>query len=60
MAYNISALRKLLEVAFSDEDLQNFCYDNFHPVYEQFTAGQFKGARIRFLIDYAKRNGVLE
>ncbi len=59
MAYNISAVRELLMVAFSDEELDTFCYDHARPIKEQFTTGQSKGSRVQLLVEYAERYGLL-
>ena len=60
MGYNMAVIRKLLDASFTDEDLSNFCHDYFHEIYEQFTAGQTKSARVRLLIDYAEHRGRLD
>lgn len=53
MKYNLGEIRKLINSALGDDALQDLCFDHFHPVYEQFTPGQNKGARIRMLVKYA-------
>ena len=60
MAYNFAAIRELVDAAFGDEDLSEFCFDHFPRVYEQFTAGQTKGARVRMLVGYARRHGLVD
>ena len=60
MGYDFAIIRELLEAAFVDEELSNFCYDNFPEVYEQFTVGQFKSARVRLIITYAEKNNLLD
>ena len=60
MGYNMAVIRKLLDASFTDEDLSNFCHDYFHEIYEQFTAGQTKSARVRLLIDYSDHRGRLD
>ncbi|MCP4345378.1 MAG: hypothetical protein GY795_07610 [Desulfobacterales bacterium] len=55
--YNYAAIRKLVEAAFDDEDLQIFCHDHFSDVAEQFTTGQTKRARVQMLIDFVRRHG---
>lgn len=58
--YNYPAIRKLVEAAFDDEDLQIFCYDHFSDVAEMFTTGQTKRARVQMLIDYVRRHGLTD
>lgn len=58
--YNYSEIRKLVEAAFSDEDLQIFCSDYFPDVAEQFTTGQTKRDRVQKLIDYIRRRGLTD
>ncbi len=58
--YNYAAIRKLVEAALDDEDLQIFCYDHFSNVAEQFTTGQTKRARVQMLIDYVRRHGLAD
>ncbi|MCP4345374.1 MAG: ATP-binding protein [Desulfobacterales bacterium] len=58
--YNYAVIRKLVEAAFNDEDLQIFCYDHFSSVAEQFTTGQTKRARDQMLIDYVGRHGLTD
>ena len=60
MGYDLAIIRKLLEAAFGDEDLSNFCFDNFQAVYNQFTVGQAKSARVRLLITFAEKNNLLD
>jgi hypothetical protein len=60
MPHNLAAIRELLTAAFGDEDLNNFCADHFRPVYDTFTAGQDRRARVRALVDYADRHRELD
>lgn len=50
--YDFSAIRKLVEVAFDDDALSVFCFDNFPEVKAQFTSGQNKAARVLLLVEY--------
>jgi internalin A len=49
------AIRKLLNDTFSDEELGDFCYDNFRPVYEQFTSQMNRRAKIQLLIEHCEK-----
>jgi hypothetical protein len=59
MTYNLAAIRELLAAAFADEELRTFCFDHYRAVYEQFAAGQGKGARVLALVEHADRRGLL-
>ncbi len=43
--------------AFSDEELMTFCYDNFRPVYEEFTTGMSRTQKVQRLVEYCVRRG---
>ena len=60
MAYDFAAIRELIDAAFGDEELCAFCFDHCPQVYEQFTVGQTKGARVRMLVDHARRHGLVD
>ena len=60
MAYDDAAIRQLVAAAFSDEELQTFCFDNFPVVHQDFTAGQTQGQRALLLVDFAARQGQLD
>jgi hypothetical protein len=55
--YNLRNIRKLLTIAFTDQELSNLCYETpeFRPVYEQFTTGMSKDQMIQRLIEYCER-----
>lgn len=57
---NTAAIRDLLGAAFSDEDLTTFCYDYFHPVFEQFGTGMSKSEKIQRLIEHCDRHRSLD
>ena len=52
-------LRELLDTAFTDDDLRNFCFDHFPEVEREFTSGQTKAQRVRELILYAETRSQL-
>jgi hypothetical protein len=56
-AYNISEIRKLVASALDDSALQDVCFDQFRPVYDNFTSGQDRSARIRKLVEHADSQG---
>lgn len=54
--YNTAEVRQMLTNALSDEDLGPFCMDYFPTVYEQFSTGMSKTAKIQKLIEYCSRH----
>jgi Effector-associated domain 7/TIR domain len=56
---DLAVLRRLIEEAFTDEDLRTFCFDHFREVESQFTSGQTKGQRVLSLIRYAETRSQL-
>lgn len=52
MTINPKDIRQYLTNAYSDEDLDIFCADYFRDVYNNFTAGMAKAARIQRLLDH--------
>jgi Effector-associated domain 7/Trypsin-like peptidase domain len=54
-----AVLRELLDIAFTDDDLRNFCFDHFPEVEREFTSGQTKAQRVRELILYAETRSQL-
>ena len=59
--YQLRNIRKLLTIAFSDEELRRLCYDEsqFRPVYEQFSTGMSKNQMVQRLLEYCERKGLL-
>lgn len=55
MSYNTAAIRKLLIAVFNDAEYAIFCYDNFRPVYENFTDNMPFLWKVQLLIDYCER-----
>jgi esterase/lipase superfamily enzyme len=48
-------IRKLVDGALSDDDLQNLCQDDFPQVSAKFTSGQSKDQRVRALVEFVVR-----
>lgn len=59
-AWDTAAVRELLMAAFGDEDLTTFCYDNFRPVYEEFTTGMSRTQKVQRLVEHCERRGEME
>ncbi len=57
---DLAQLYQKLNTKFNDEHLNLFCMLYFEPVHNNFTQGQGKIAKITALLDYAKRNNLLE
>src|SRR5262245_3372646 len=51
-----SALRDLVTLAVSDEELSNIAFEQFRSAYQQFDPEQPKSARVRTVVDEAIRN----
>lgn len=54
--HDTAVVRALLTAAFDDEELTTLCYDDFGPVYEEFSAGMSKRQKIQRLLDYCERH----
>ncbi|MCA9962797.1 MAG: formylglycine-generating enzyme family protein [Anaerolineales bacterium] len=52
-------LRQFLQKHYSDDELETLCFDYFPDVGDQFTIGMSKPQKVRLLIGYAERHGVL-
>ena len=55
MPYNTHVIRELLSVGFGDQELVALCFDDFRPVYDQFTADMGLGIKIQLLIEHCDR-----
>lgn len=58
--YDLATSYNALNQKLNDENLNLFCQLHFAEVYDNFTLGQSKIAKISALLDYAKRNNLLE
>ncbi|MCA9960450.1 MAG: hypothetical protein KC443_15520 [Anaerolineales bacterium] len=56
-SYNLSAIRQLLNAAFSVSELQTLAFDLFRPVYDDLPTAATKSFIIQQIITYAERNG---
>jgi internalin A len=52
---NSGAIRELLNIAFSDEELEIFCYDHFRPVYEKFSPQMSRSGKTQLLVEFCER-----
>jgi hypothetical protein len=57
---SISKIRQLLNRTFDDVGLDLFCLENFDQVYDRFSAGMRKDAKIVLLLDHCRRNELLD
>jgi hypothetical protein len=55
MSYNTAAIRKLLQVAFNDQELTILCFDHFLSVYDKFAYEMGYGLKIHLLIEYCDK-----
>lgn len=53
-----AAVRELLHVAFSNEELTTFCFDHFHPVHADFSSDMTTSRKIQLLLEYCERRGL--
>ncbi len=60
MEWNTEAMRELLSAAFSDEEITTLCFDHFRAVYEDFSSGMSKSAKIQRLVEHCDRNTQME
>jgi hypothetical protein len=60
MPYNLAVIREMVSAAYSGDALSTLAHDHFRAVYEEFTSGQTKSARVLMLVDYAKQHDLLE
>ena len=58
-AYKIKNIYSLISASFDNAGLVKFCMFNFEEVYNNFSEGQAKDAKIVALIDHAKRKLIL-
>mgnify|MGYP001277081078 CR=1 FL=1 len=59
-SWNSASVRELLKAAFTDDELNNMCFDYFQPVYNTFAAGMSKTQKIQSLLEYCIRHSQLE
>ncbi len=49
-------MRHFLTNAFSDEEITTLCFDQFRPVYDNFSTGMSKGQKIQRLLEYCEQH----
>lgn len=57
MAYNLEAIRHLLDEAFDAEEIAQLAYDRFYALYAEFTAATSKSRMIDAVVKYTNKNG---
>jgi len=60
LSWDKVTIRRLLTVAFSDVELTTFCFDHYADVYENFSDGMTKSAKIQQLLDYCFRHNAVD
>lgn len=58
--WNTEAIRQLLAVAFSDNELSALCFDHFNSVYQDFGTGMGKRDKIHRLLEYCVNHAQVE
>lgn len=58
--YDTAAIRRLLDEAFEDEDLNTFMYDYLRPLYQHFDPNMTKKQKIQSIIEYAESEKLFE
>lgn len=53
--YSMAVVRALLNDALSDDELTTLCFDHFRPVYDTFSAGMARTAKIQHLLEYVEK-----
>lgn len=56
MSYDTAQIRKLLQAAFTDEELTIFCYDHFRPVHTQFAVSMGLLSKTQALIVHCEKH----
>ena len=56
---NRAQLRQFLQKYYSDEELEILVFDHFPEVGDLFTIGMTKPQKVRLLVDYADRHGMI-
>ena len=53
--YSMAVVRALLNDALSDDELTTLSFDHFRPVYDLFSAGMARTAKIQYLLEYVEK-----
>jgi len=53
--FNSSIIRKMVSESLTDRELNDLCFDEFPRVYDQFSEGMAKAAKIQILIEFCSR-----
>ena len=58
--YDTEAIRQLLNIAISDEELDRLCFDHFRSVHDQYSVGMTRTTKIQLLLEYCERQSEFE
>jgi hypothetical protein len=58
--YDLQAVRELLNIAFSDEEIVTLAFDRFRAMYEDLSGEMPKSSKIRRLVDWCARTVQVE
>ncbi len=56
MPYDTAIIRKLLQAALSDAELDTLCFDHFRQVYDEITSGMNRLSKVQRLIEYCEQH----
>jgi hypothetical protein len=56
MAFSSNAARQFMQEAFSDDEVETFCFDNFIELHKDFSSGMTKGEKIKLLLEYCQQH----
>ncbi len=58
-SWDAGSVRRLVDDALSDDDVEDLCLDHFPSVRRDFAAGMSRRAKVRLLVEHAVRHGRL-
>lgn len=53
-------MKEALNLGFTEDELNNLCFDHSNEIFEEFSKEKGKASKIRFLISFFERRGALE
>jgi hypothetical protein len=57
---NDAPLRDLLNAVLSDDKLTTLCFEHFRPVYDKFSTGMTRTAKIQRLLDFVSQQSQVQ
>lgn len=59
MTASLGTIRQFLVAHFSDEELDQFCFDHFYEAQQHFATGMSVNRKAMVLVDYCHRRGLV-